>query len=166
MKNEQNHGLSTFDFITMVFSFVVIICVTSPILTKNIQSKNIELAQREASHIAKSLSDMNVLHTIGLLDTQKKRGVASVDLESAQSPIDLQVIKRGTWDGVASRDPWGAPYHYLFMRDVQGRPSQIIVWSEGPNHTDDSNVPANFSTTQVEPGIFKGDDLGSVVPVR
>jgi hypothetical protein len=160
MKSEQNHGLTSFDLLTLIFSIGVIFAVSAPILTKNMQTGKIDQAQQELSVVAKSLIKYKPMKSIGF----SNRGLASVEEGSEKG--SMSIVRRSLWNGDAGVDPWGLPYHYAFVRDSKGTPTKLIVWSAGPDKKNDSYTDVANGATLDGPNLFQGDDLGSVFPLE
>jgi hypothetical protein len=176
MNSEENHGFTSFDFITMIVSFSVIAIVTAPIIRKNIQAdQSVDQARMETSQIGISVGNpKNISILTGDFKNRlpNDRSVASVPAGDGSSRIDLESLKshlkKGEWEGTTERlDPWGRAYHFSFLRNSKGVATHVAVWSEGPNQNNETVVqgdqakldhPENFQ--------FKGDDLGSVIPLR
>src|ERR1035437_9607384 len=103
MKNKRNQGLTSFDFITMVVSFGVIVLVVAPIVRRNMQSGNIETAQRETSTLAARLlqtqdGGASLRLASSVHKKSESRSIASVD-EVTGSGRD--------WEGETGRDQIG-----------------------------------------------------------
>jgi hypothetical protein len=161
MKTEGNQGFTSFDFLTLVFSFALIFFVSVPILQKNLNSGEIEVAQRDAEAIARTLVNPNDTSTFQFLtnaQAQQKRGIASVN--------PAKFHRDPKWTGEAGKDPWGRPYRYVFIRGASGAPTHVVVWSEGPNGKNEM-PELDQSAKLPEQGhlAFRGDDVGSVTPV-
>ena len=107
MNNEENHGFTSFDFITMMVSFVVIALVTGPIIKKNIQSdQSLERARAETANIGRALLDGNRLPSMaaGTDYTPKTdRSVASLDKSEPNPKLNIETLKvhlkNGEWEG-------------------------------------------------------------------
>lgn len=155
MKTKSNQAFTTFDFIVTSVSVAIIVLVSGPIISKNLQSGNIEKAQKETHDLAFELlnsADNSALrlasHPISL--GSSARGIASVDEQSA-------------WIGSSKKDPWGNPYHFRFLRNAQGMPVELVVWSEGP---DKKSLPDVRSQDGVEKADFASDDVAASFPLR
>lgn len=61
--------------------------------------------------------------------------------------------------GEIGRDPWGQAFRYSLVRDSQGTPEYLLVWSAGPNQKYESVSSRISFSTQGTPK-FQGDDLG------
>jgi hypothetical protein len=125
-----NQGFTTFDFLTLIGSLVIVGAVSIPIVQKNLQSSNIEQAQFETKKWAGELlysKDSSLLRQVTAVDKAKNRNIASVVGKPA---VDC--------DGQVGKDPWGQPYQFKFVRNDQGMPIEIKVWSDGPDqaHTE------------------------------
>jgi hypothetical protein len=175
MNNEENHGFTSFDFITMMISFAVIAAVTGPIIKKNIQSdQSLDQARVETSQLGRSLvNPANLTKLVSDNDNPFKKGraVASVDRKDSGPKLDLESIrshlKSGEWEGNIGRDPWGNPYHFSFLKNSKGATTHVAVWSDGPNHVSETSVRGQLARPDRPDLIeFKGDDLGSVIPLR
>jgi type II secretory pathway pseudopilin PulG len=161
MKILRNQGLTSFDVLTIMFSFGVIIAVAAPIMRNNMEAVNIETAHQVASQLANQLSQYKYSKT---QEKSAQRGIASV----SQSDMEAQEISfaPGQLKGEGGKDPWGRPFQYEFVRDSKNETIQVAVWSNGPNGKDDTKNMSIRDLTKVPGDIFKGDDLGSLVPVR
>src|SRR4051812_11707330 len=145
MKSKENQGFTSFDFLTMILSFAIILSVSVPILKKNLNSGEMELAQRDTDAIALSLLKPNNSQV------SQQRGLASIDSKQASHS--------SPWKGDAGKDPWGNPYHYTFVRNKMGVPTHVVVWSDGPNMRSETPTPEKAQGAIA----FTGDDVGSVV---
>jgi hypothetical protein len=176
MNNEENHGFTSFDFITVMVSFAIIAAVTFPIIQKNIQSdQTVERARQEASDLGRTLINPKNLTQLsaanGYTMPQSSRSIASIGKSEAAVHLSLDSIKEhmknGEWEGDIGKDPWGHPYHFSFLKNSKGMTTHVAVWSDGPNNKNETSVhnllPANQKSENIE---FKGDDLGSVIPLR
>ncbi|MDZ4678664.1 MAG: hypothetical protein SGI74_14295 [Oligoflexia bacterium] len=141
MKRQQNHGFTSFDILTLVFSLVVIAAISSPILSRNMESDKIALTQKELENVAQSLIQNNEPIKN---PASPNRGIASV---------------RAVADII---DPWGMPYRHAFLRDGKNSPKKLIVWSLGPDKRNDSYREVTQGAIIEGPSVFEGDDLGSV----
>src|SRR4051812_42804291 len=104
-------GFSSFDFITLVTSVTAVAAISGPIVSRNINSERILLADREmkkqAFEIAQKTSHIH----------DQSRKIASVD---TAAPAGL--------------DPWGQPYQVNIIKNSYGLPTHVVIWSMGPNH--------------------------------
>jgi hypothetical protein len=172
MNNEENHGFTSFDFITMMVSFAVIAAVTAPIIKKNFQDdQNIALARQGSSQVGQTLVNPKNLTTLAMIDTKSAdRAVASVGSNQPAAPhFDMESLKahlqKGEWQGDVGKDPWNHPYHFSFLRNKNGSPTHVAVWSDGPNSKNET-VATDTSVVSPEAFQFAGDDVGSVIPLR
>jgi hypothetical protein len=175
MNSEENHGFTSFDFITMMVSFVVIAAVTGPIIRKNIQSdQSLDRAKNEAQSLGQTLLDPRNIQTMvsGNSTTEKSgRSIASLPRAENLPKLDVESmkahLKNGEWEGNISTDPWGDPYHFAFLKNAKGIPAYVAVWSDGPDHVSQTSVHGQ-SVNPNKVGQFecKGDDLCSVTPIR
>jgi len=176
MNNEENHGFTSFDFITVMVSFAIIAAVTFPIIQKNIQSdQSLESARRgssEMGRILKNPKNLGPLSTAtGYTMPQSSRSIASVAKTDAVIHLDMAAIKEhmknGEWEGDIGKDPWGHAYHFSFLKNAKGMTTHVVVWSNGPNNKNETSVPSQLASSQNAESVeFKGDDLGSVIPLR
>jgi hypothetical protein len=139
LKFKLNQGFSTFDFLTMMASLVVIVGISAPILKKNLETGNIEKAQVDARKIASELLYSKDTEHLRLASGSAKpeasgRGVASVGLVAKNDEAN--------WAGSIGKDPWGNPYHFKFLRNENGMPVEVKVWSEGPEMQGTDTVEA------------------------
>src|SRR5580704_10742976 len=107
MNNEENHGFTSFDFITMMVSFVVIAAVTGPIIRKNIQSdQSIDRARTETGHLGRTLLDPKNLQAL-VAGNNYDRSIASLSPSAEVPKLDLDSIKahlkNGEWEGNISK---------------------------------------------------------------
>lgn len=149
MNSQSNQGFSTFDTISIIMSVVVIAVIIVPILSRRVDSQNIEVARDQAEQWSQkitSLENLSVAETGG-------RTPASVQNEGGE--------------GAIGSDPWGKPYRFQFIRNAKGQPVYVVVWSDGPN--------AQPETAENEIGMnnegklsvnFLGDDVGYIRAVR
>jgi hypothetical protein len=103
------------------------------------------------------------------LKKQNSRNVASVEKTFTKpDPESLKShLKNGEWEGDIGRDPWGHPYHFSFLRNSKGQATHVAVWSDGPNQKNETQVKAEMGNNPNPKMLeFKGDDLGSVTPLR
>ena len=157
MKTKSNQAFTTFDFIVTSVSVAIIVLVSGPIISKNLESGNIEKAQKEAHDLAFELlnsPDATALRLASAPVSMKKdtRNIASVDDNSA-------------WSGSAKKDPWGNPYHFRFLRNAKGMPVELVVWSEGP----DKKTPPQVRTSSLDGAErveLAPDDVVSSFPLR
>jgi hypothetical protein len=175
MNNEENHGFTSFDFITMMVSFVVIAAVTGPIIRKNIQSdQSLERARLETSQIGRSLTNpANLINLPSNNDNSDKSGraVASINKAAVGPKIDMNAVrshlKNGELEGKVGQDPWGNPYDFAFLRNEKGATNRVAVWSEGPDHISQTSVQRQSVGSNKSDSVeFKADDTGSVVFFR
>ena len=169
MKNEENQGFTSFDFITMIFSLAVIIAVSAPILKKKLQpDPNSRIAEQQASILGHELVSSKLLFS--LADSRKpgeeSRQIASADSKATIPDVDIKVLqahlKAGESAGTIGKDPWGAPYNFVFVRNAKGMQTRVAVWSNGPNAKNETSVQgANAASVN-----FGGDDVGAIISVR
>jgi hypothetical protein len=174
MKHEENSGFTSFDFVTLIFSFAVIVAVSAPIIQRNFQADpNIQVAQNQAFSLSQSLLSPKMLEIMAARSNGEEfgsRSIASVSSDDSKIPnIDMASIKshlkNGEWEGDVGKDPWGTPYHFAFIRNAQGTPTHVAVWSDGPNHKSDTT---GTKGTGLSPDAVKfgGDDLGTITSIR
>ena len=175
MNNEENHGFTSFDFITMMISFVVIAAVTAPIIRKNIQlDQTNDQAKNEARILGRTLLDPRNLQTMVSGNSVKvKSGRSIASLPRAENLPNLDVeslkahLKSGEWEGDISSDPWRHAYHFAFVKNLKGVPAYIVVWSNGPDGVSQTSVRGQAANPN-NGGQFecKGDDICSIIPIR
>jgi len=177
MNNEENHGFTSFDFITMMVSFVVIAAVTAPIIRKNIQSdQSLDRARTETKSLGKTLLDPRNIQGMvsgNGVPENSGRSVASLPRSESLPKMDMESLKahlkNGEWEGNLSTplDPWGNQYHFAFLKNSKNEPNRIAVWSDGPDHLSQTSVHGQAADPNKN-GQFKceGDDLCSVTPIR
>lgn len=161
MKHKSIQAFTTFDFIVTAASFTVIIAVSLPIIQKNLQSGNIEKAQKETHQIAFDLLNSQETGLLRIASTSSQklgqgRAVASVDRSDVPS----------MWTGQAKQDPWGTPYHFRFLRNSKGMPVQLVVWSEGPDKKTSQPTVKVSSADGLEHMEFAADDVVATIPLR
>jgi hypothetical protein len=167
MNNEENHGFTSFDFITMMVSFVVIAAVTGPIIRKNIQSdQSLDRAKMETKSLGRTLLDPRNIQTMvsGKIPVDKSgRSIASLQ---NLPPLNVESLKANLKSGIsgfkAGRDPWGEEYIAGYLQNAKGLPVSIVVCSNGPDHVSQTSVDGQ-SANNFE---SKGDDICSVTPIR
>ena len=98
MNSEENHGFTSFDFITMIVSFSVIAIVTAPIIKKNIQAdSNVDQARLEASQFGSAVGNpKNIPFLTGDLGNKlpNDRSVASIpNGDAGLSRINMESLK-------------------------------------------------------------------------
>jgi hypothetical protein len=170
MNNEENHGFTSFDFITMMVSFVVIAIVTAPIIRKNIQSdQSIDRARSEARNLGRTLLDPRNLQTMvsgNSTDIKSGRSIASLPRAEDLPKLNVESLKahlkNGDSGGKISLDPWGMEYNFAFLNNSKGNPYALVVWSSGPDHVSQTSVSGQ-SAGQFE---CKSDDVCSITPIR
>jgi hypothetical protein len=182
MKNEENQGFTSFDFITMLFSFAVIAAVTAPIIKKNFETdQNVQVARNQLGELGHTLMDPVALNIVSMNSepkSQNDRSVASIHEDNKIPSFDIEDlknhVKKNEWEGQIGKDPWGNPYHFAFLKNQNGVVSHVAVWSDGPNHTAETSVRDQMGQ---KPGVdsivanpmeikFQGDDVGAVYPIR
>jgi hypothetical protein len=176
MNNEENHGFTSFDFITVMVSFAIIAAVTFPIIQKNIQSdQSLERARQEATDLGRTLINPKNLSQLsaanGYTMPAQARSIASINKGDDVVHLNLDSIKehlkKGEWEGDIGKDPWGHAYHFSFLKNSKGTTTHVAVWSDGPNSKNETQVRGPASENQKPDSLeFKGDDLGSVIPLR
>lgn len=156
MKHNKNQVFTSFDFFTVVVSFAVILGVSTPIIKQNLQTGNVELAQKEAHFLAYTLlksKEPSTLRTASETRHHSERSIASIE-------------KEGTWEGETGKDPWGNPYHFRFLRNAQGAPAYLVVWSDGVEMKDQAPEVKLSPVDGLEHINLKNDSVAAVVPVR
>ncbi len=167
MNTKSNQGLTTFDFITMVFSLVVIVGISIPIIQKNLESGNMEQAQKEALSLASRLLNSKDSASLLRIASDKPRLPEKSEGRAIASIGKSDVAKDIPWTGQSGKDPWGNPYHFRFMRNAKGMPVEIAVWSDGPDKADSVPDIKSSSINGVERLEFhKNDVVVSTLPVR
>src|SRR5947209_3759882 len=132
MKNEENQGFTSFDFLTLMFSFAVIVAVSAPIIKRNFQTDNVNIAKRDLNIISNSLLSPNTLNTLANYDPVKKssgRSIASIESSALAAPVDIKSLqehlKKGEWEGDVGKDPWGNPYHFAYLKNSKGMATHV-----------------------------------------
>ncbi len=148
LKLKQNQGLSTFDFLVMFVSLAVVLVICIPILQKNMEGGNIDKAKQEAERLALGLiQDGGVsLRLASQNKTDTSRSIASVGKEI-------------TWSGNLGKDPWGQPFQYRFLKNKNGAPVQIVVWSSGPGKVNQAPRVSVSAVSGVEELQFDQTDV-------
>ena len=166
MKVEENQRFTSFDFLTLVVSLVIVVGISAPIINRNFQPDNsVEKAKVSLVQIGQAMiSPPN-------LSTANNRSVASVDPHSTSTSVDFEAIRqhlqKGEWEGDIGKDPWGRPYHFSFLRNSSGMHTHVAVWSDGPNQVNESSLHSQpLSGDQSSSVSFKGDDVGNIFPIR
>jgi hypothetical protein len=133
-------GFTSIDMILMLSIMFTVVSLVVPIVLNGIDSSKVERAEKEIRQMAHAAA------FLPLVQNQGNRLPASLE----DSP---------------KLDPWGHAYRKNIVRDLNGRPSQVIVWSLGPN-----GVPESFDFDPDQRGErvsvhFGGDDFGTVAPI-
>ena len=166
---------STLDFFTLIFSFSLIAYVATPIVSRNLQSEGISRAQGEMVVLSEALlapAQLPLLKVTSVTAHASGRGLASVSNSELSQEVkgisdSARALKSEKNEGELGVDPWGFPYHYLFVRNVSGMQTHLIVWTNGPDHQSQTNVKAQLSQDPRRAIVsFQGDDLGSVTAIR
>src|SRR5690606_15960630 len=119
----SNQGFTSFDAISIVFSFLILITIIVPILGRRVDTQYAEVAKRQAEELSQKISSLE-----NLSDDSDGRAPAS---------------EASLLGGVISADPWGQPYRYQYARNSSGQPVYVVVWSSGPNEkseTEESKI--------------------------
>lgn len=121
---------------------------------------NIDRAQREARNLA-----FELLHD----DKFQKLRLGSYKVQNSnQGRAIASVPKDDSWSGELGKDPWGQPYKFRFLRNKEGMPVEIAVWSQGPDtKLDSSKFEAKVSRVgDVEQIELHPDFVVTQVPLR
>ena len=68
-------------------------------------------------------------------------------------------------EGRIGKDPWGQAFQYQVLREVDGQPIKVLVWSAGPNKRAESleQVLEQAIRVRADQAVqFAGDDIGFV----
>ena len=173
---QEKQGFSSLDFFTIVFSFAFIIYISAPIISRHLEAEGINKAEQDIAELSHSLLQPAPNHESFLASAppskHSNRGIASVDPNDSSGDISSQrnilaSIKNQKDTGEIGVDPWGKPYHYLFVRNMMGTQTHLVLWSEGPDRRNQTEVQAQVAQrTNAVIVAFQGDDVGSVIPVR
>lgn len=156
MKTKSNQAFTTFDFIVTSVSVAIIVLVSGPIISKNLESGNIEKAQKETHDLAFEL--------LNSADNKALR-LASAPVSMAKGSRGIASVGDNSWSGSAKKDPWGNPYHFRFLRNSKGMPVELVVWSEGPDKKTPPEVKVS-SRDGAERVDFAPDDVAASFPLR
>ncbi len=145
LKTEYNQGFTTIDLILLLSIMFTVVSLVVPIVLNGIESTKVEKAQKEIRKLAHEAA------FLPLVEDNKDRSVASNNLALYEKSMGL--------------DPWGRGYRKNLIRDPDGKPSKVIVWSLGPN-----GVAETLSVDPDKRGErvtirFGGDDFGTVAPL-
>lgn len=89
--------------------------------------------------------------------------LASLDLKIAgEAKSARSIASTEEVVGAISQDPWGNSYHY--KQDPMD-PSQMIIWSSGPNGIDDTSLNVIGEDLTAIRQDFLGDDIGSKMKI-
>lgn len=96
---------------------------------------------------------------------QKNRNLASAG-GAEESAFNDPILTIGR-EGLISRDPWGSPFSYRILQDLEGG-MVVLVWSRGPNgvrNTSDQSIVFNELGRFLDVS-FHSEDVGIVVRSR
>jgi hypothetical protein len=149
VKTKQNQQFRTIDFLGLIVSCVAVVGIITPIVRQTIGAEAEVKAVLESENLAQNLIRKD-FRTLGVREP------------SSREPASFVLSKT-----LNQTDPWGRPYHYKVGQNQNGQPAFLIVWSAGPNGDSESDDVEVLITDRGSPEVaFKGDDKGSLVPVR
>jgi hypothetical protein len=67
--------------------------------------------------------------------------------------------------GTMGTDPWGQPYHYRLLSNLDAKKIKILVWTAGPNKKVESPDLDNEDKSLPSVPKYGGDDIGIVMTV-
>ena len=141
-------GFSSFDFLTLVTSVTAVAAISGPIIHRNIQSGNLNAAERNMKKLAFEIAQIGPRPSLD----PSSRAPAS------QGAADEQILTQA--------DPWGRPYHLKYLRNSYGIPTHLVIWSLGPNGSQDTHSIESNAKGGAQAVIFEGDDVGYVTTIR
>ncbi len=146
---KKNQGFTSFDFLTMVSTFGVILFVSVPILTRTFKSNDFETANRDIRAITLSLLKP------GPGSAHGQRNLASAVAEDNAAS-----------EGRAGKDPWGNQYRFAFIKNSKGLSTHLAVWSAGPSVKQNENIKDIVEATPSGDFTLKKGIVGSIVPIH
>lgn len=153
MKNEQKQAFNSIDTIGLFASLALVMLVVGPILGRRVDQGYAEIARRQAQAWTEKIPQGEKFSQQGLV-TNSGRTPASESSAASFSKSSDQL------------DPWGNPYRFQYIRNANGQPVYLAVWSVGPN----SQSETTEDSLKIEEGSlsarFSGDDVGFVRALR
>lgn len=145
VKSKYIQGFTTIDLILLLSIMFTVVSLVVPIVLNGIESTKVEKAQKEIRKLAHEAA------FLPLVEENKDRSIASDNVALYEKSMGL--------------DPWGRAYRKNLIRDPDGKPSKIIVWSMGPN-----GIAETLSFDPDKRGErvtvrFGGDDFGTIAPL-
>jgi hypothetical protein len=150
LNNKQpNQTISSIDALTVVGALVALCLVSIPVVGRQLDAKNRELAKNEAAFLAERLG--------GIDQEMGSRPVGDRSVASEASGLGKEIR------AYAERlDPWGRAYHVEVIKNSYGQIVAIAIWSDGPDAHNDTDIAALHSAV-LDGGVsFGGDDVGAV----
>jgi hypothetical protein len=144
-KSMMNQGFTTIDLILLLSIMFTVVSLVVPIVLNGIESTRVEKAQKEIRKLAHEAA------FLPLVEENKDRTIASDSLALYEKSMGF--------------DPWGRAYRKNLIRDPNGKPSKIIVWSLGPNGVAETLSVGPDKSGERVTIRFGGDDFGTVAPL-
>lgn len=158
MNNKLNQGFSSFDTISIIGSLVVIVAIAFPILSRRINYQHVDVARQQAQDWTQQILANEI-------SSDTNTGSFSKGSGERQPASEGSALSNNR--GEIGADPWGLPYKYAFIRNSQGQPIYVAVWSSGPNAQNETPIEKLHSSAEGPSSIkFEGDDVGFVRSVR
>lgn len=158
MVSKSNQSLKSFDLVGMMFLMVIVVGISTVIISREMRDIDQSMGLAEAENLA-----FQLIHG----------GFAPAASESSRGPASIKNPNEGGNEGGESslgvfnsfgeigRDPWDQAFRYKVLKDEEGMPTHVVVWSYGPNGAPET--PEEALRTDSEGAVrFAGDDLGYV----
>lgn len=158
-----------YDLFTFVLLLSAVVAVVGSILFNQSMDRDRLRARHKAEGMAHQLLDggvkfIQVRRTKNRLE-RTQRGPASSGHQPshiANNPFGIQ--------GEIGKDPWGNPYRYRFVENEQGQLVSVVVWSDGPNRSSDTDPHRLIQRLAKDAlkspqTLFEQDDIGHSVYV-
>lgn len=138
MNIKSYQGFSGVDFLGVAALVSLVILISWPIVARQLEAEKVAKATLEVERLASR--DMRTF-------------------ETGRSPSSEITV--------GSLDPWGHSYLAKILRNAYGQETFRMVWSLGPNGTNDTDVTTfNEKLLSHDGGLFGGDDIGFVEKLR
>ncbi len=94
--------------------------------------------------------------------SSQSRAIASISGNKSLSQMTKWGVMR--LEGTIGVDPWGQKFHYKIIPDLEKNKVAFMVWSNGPNKTEETSKKDAVANLPKKNGKLSlhGDDIGNV----
>lgn len=162
MQAKNFKPIKSFDLLSMALLFAIVLGISTAIISQELSDIDRSMGLSEAENLAFQLTQggFEVLSPSQMAG--ETRGIASA---SSQKGVGIK-NSLGIFEssGSIGKDPWGQAFRYKVIRDKEGLPTHVLVWSLGPNLEQETPEKAfqSLAANSVAQLEFQGDDFGYV----